>query len=247
MATLLANAICLKRLQLNSSVFQQLGGVVKYGPLTGFALIEDTSWGNDKCAKLLGFYEQELLAEMVPLLGSGKVFIDIGAADGFYAVGFPKVGLTRRCIAFEATENGRDVIEKTARNLDLLDRVDVRGICTEASLREALVGLDIKDVVVLCDIEGAEFEIMSESVLSTLSGASIFIEIHDFIENGSDLYLQLKERARRWFKVKEIKKAGRNPYHYTELDHLDDTDHWLVCSEGREPNQKWLSLTPIHG
>ncbi len=247
MATLLTNAICLKRLQLNNLVFRQLGGVVKYGPLAGFTLIEDTSWGNDKCAKLLGFYEQELLAEMIPLLGPGKIFVDIGAADGFYAVGLPNAGLAQRCIAFEATENGRNVIEMTARNLNLLDRVDVRGICTEAALREALAGLDMKDVVMLCDIEGAEFEVMSEAVLRSLSGASVFIEIHDFDENGRDSYSMLKERARRWFRVKEIKKAGRNPYHYAELDHLDDTDHWLVCSEGRGPDQKWLSLTPIHG
>jgi hypothetical protein len=247
MATLLTNAICLKRLQLNTLVFQQLGGVVKYGPLAGFTLIEDSSWGNDKCAKLLGFYEQELLAEMVPSLGADKVFVDIGAADGFYAVGFVNAGHASRCIAFEATEAGRAVIEETARRLDLLDRVDVRGFCTEASLREALAGLDMKDVVLLCDIEGAEFEILSDAVLSSLSGASLFVEIHDFIESGPALYLALKERAKRWFKVKEIKKAGRNPYHYAELDHLDDSEHWLVCSEGRAPDQKWLSLTPIHG
>ena len=47
--------------------------------------------------------------------------------------------------------------------------------------------------------------------------------------------------------VTEIHKAGRNPYHYAELKDLDDTDHWLVCSEGRDPDQKWLALTPIHG
>lgn len=244
---LVRRAIGMRRLQLNQWVFQRLGGQVRYGPLAGYRLIEESSWGNDKCAKLLGFYEQELLEAMVPALGPRKTLLDIGAADGYYALGLLHAGLACRSIAFELTEKGREVIEATARRLGLHERLSLHGGCTAASLIEVVRALDRRSLVVLCDVEGAEFEILSDEALATLSGASVFVEIHDQGPDGASRYADLQARAARWFRVREIRKAGRNPYHYAELQTLDDTDHWLVCSEGRDPDQKWLALTPIHG
>jgi hypothetical protein len=240
-------AIAMRRLQLNTMVFQRLQGVVRYGPLAGMKLIEASSWGNDKCAKLLGFYEQELISAMVPAMGSGKVFIDIGAADGYYAVGALHASLAQRTIAFEMTPEGRAVIADTAASLGLSDRIEIKGACNEGSLQDALKGLDGKQLVVLCDVEGAEFEIFSDAVFAMLAEAHVFIEIHDYSAKGPAQYAALKARAERWFRLEEISKGGRNPYHYKELRDLDDTDHWLVCSEGRDPDQKWLALRPIHG
>ncbi|MBP6899845.1 MAG: hypothetical protein KBC73_07155 [Burkholderiaceae bacterium] len=246
-ANLVQRAIAARRLQLNTLVYQRLGGVVRYGPLAGMRLIEASSWGNDKCAKLLGFYEQELMAAMVPAMGPETVFVDIGAADGFYAVGALKAGLAHRTIAFELTEAGRAVIADTAQALGVDEKIEILGACSEASLAEALTGLDRRHLVVLCDVEGAEFDILSDAVLASLAGAHVFIEIHDHSEQGPAQYAALRQRAARWFRTEEIRKAGRNPYHYAELRDLDDTDHWLVCSEGRDPDQKWLALRPIHG
>lgn len=246
MAQLVQRAIAARRLQLNTLVYQRLGGVVRYGPLAGMRLIEASSWGNDKAAKLLGFYEHELMAALVPALGPDKLFVDIGAADGFYAVGLLKAGLAERCIAFELTPAGRQVIEHTAAAMGLAERIQIHGACDEALLQRTLECLDRSRLVLLCDVEGAEFEILSESVLAGLAGAHLFIEIHDHGAYGPERYAALRERAARWFRVEEIHKAGRNPYHYAELRDLDDTDHWLVCSEGRDPDQKWLALRPIH-
>ena len=247
LAQLVQSAIAMRRLQLNTLVFQRLQGVVRYGPLAGMKLIEASSWGNDKAAKLLGFYEHELMAAMLPAFGPGKVFVDIGAADGFYAVGALHVKLAHRTIAFELTEAGRAVIADTAASLGVQDRIEIHGACTEGSLAQALQGLDRQHLVLLCDVEGAEFEIFSDSVLALLAGAHVFIEIHDQSPEGPAAYAALKARAARWFRLEEISKAGRNPYHYRELHDLDDTDHWLVCSEGRAPDQRWLALRPIHG
>lgn len=247
LAVMLQRSIAMRRLQLNQAIYQRLNGVVRYGPLAGFGLIEESSWGNDKAAKLLGFYEQELMARMVPAMGPRTLFIDIGAADGFYAVGMLHAGLAQRCIAFELTEQGRAVIRATAERLGHAERIQIEGACDETSLLQALHGLDRRQMVMLCDAEGAEFDILSDAVLASLSGASLFIEIHDHSADGPARYQALKARAARWFCLTEIHKAGRNPYHYAELKDLDDTDHWLVCSEGRDPDQKWLALTPIHG
>ncbi len=246
LAQLVQSAIAMRRLQLNTLLFQRLQGVVRYGPLAGMQLIEASSWGNDKAAKLLGFYEHELMAAMVPALGPDKVFIDIGAADGFYAVGALHAQLAHRTIAFELTDAGRSVIGDTAARLGVQDRIEIHGACTEGSLQQALHGLDRRQLVLLCDVEGAEFEIFSDAVLAMLAGSQVFIEIHDRTAEGPAQYAALKARAQRWFRLEEISKGGRNPYHYRELHDLDDTDHWLVCSEGRDPDQRWLALRPIH-
>lgn len=247
LAVMVRNAVAMRRLQLNQMVYQQLGGVVRYGPLAGFQLIAESSWGNDKAAKLLGFYEQELVEQMLPALGPRTLFIDVGAADGYYAVGLLHAGLAARTVAWELTEAGRAVIGQTAERLGLADRIEVRGGCDEAALIASLQGLDRRSIVLLCDVEGAEFDILSDATLAALAGATLFVEIHDHGPDGPRQYAALKARAQRWFRVQEIRKAGRNPYHYAELQALDDTDHWLVCSEGRDPDQKWLALRPIHG
>lgn len=244
---IIRSAVAARRLQLNQMVYQRLGGVVRYGPLAGYRLIEQSSWGNDKAAKLLGFYELELVDQLKTALSPRKLFLDIGAADGYYAVGLVHAGLVQRCLAFELTPAGREVITTTAAGLGLESRVEVRGACDEPALLEALQGVDTRELVVLSDVEGAEFDIFTDRVLAALAGASVFIEIHDHSAEGPARYAELAARARRWFSLTEIRKGGRNPYHYQELQDLDDTDHWLVCSEGRDPDQKWLALRPIHG
>jgi hypothetical protein len=184
---------------------------------------------------------------MVPHLGPDKLFIDIGAADGFYALGVLHANLAQRTIAFEITNEGRSVISQTSAMLALSDRISIEGACTESNLKSTLKSLSVdQQLIVLCDVEGAEYEIFSDSVLSMLSKAHVFIEIHDYSEERKALYEALKVRAARWFRLEEIRKGGRNPYHYAELADLNDTDHWLVCSEGRDPDQKWLAMRPIH-
>jgi len=104
-----------RKQRISLEVFHTNGGFIRHGPFKGMRLSEETWWGkNDLGAQTLGLYEPSVLrfiekktaAEPVP------TFIDIGAADGYYAVGMLFSRLASRCICFESSESGRRTIKK---------------------------------------------------------------------------------------------------------------------------------------
>lgn len=238
-------ALMLRRLQVNQQVYAQLGGVVAHGPFKGMAISEQSSWGNDKAAKLLGLYEQQLAQALVSACRPNTVFVDLGAADGYYAVGLTHARLVERCIAYEMTEQGRRVTTENAQRSGVADRLTVRGAC-DAGLGAQLLAEfgTLERLVVLCDIEGAEFEVFDEANLQALREATVFIEIHDFDAAGRQGYARLLERAARHFEVQVLGNGPRDPGAFAELRMFNDTDRWLACSEGRGPDAKWLRLSP---
>lgn len=233
--------VLLRRSIVNSYIYKKFSGVVQHGPLKGFRILEDSSWGNDKAAKILGFYELEILLELADDVRN-RHFVDLGAADGYYAVGFLKNGIARSVIAFEATDAGKDIIYKTAKDAGVADSIKIHGIADENFLD--LIDFPLEETVFLMDIEGGEFNLLDRRNLYRLRKSIVYIEIHDFDAESKKQYQALLESADEFFDIKEIKKIARDPYCYDELAELDDSDHWLACSEGRAPDAKWLKLMP---
>jgi len=234
--------VLLRRGKVNNYIFDKLSGVIQYGPLQGFKILKDSSWGNDKAAKLLGFYELEILLDLAESV-KDKYFVDLGAADGYYAVGFVAKGLAKSAIAFEASEAGKKVIANTAIEANVEDKIKVYGLADEYFID--LIDTPLDETVFLIDIEGGEYDLLDRRNLYKLRNSVLFVEIHDFDEQSKARYQQLLLLAEEFFDLTEIKKIGRNPYFYEELAELDDSDHWLACSEGRAPDAKWLKLTPF--
>lgn len=234
-------AVILKRLTVNNYIFQKYGGVVQHGPLRDFKILQESSWGNDKAAKILGFYEAEILEELSSE-AQGKYFVDIGAADGYYAVGFLYKKICVGCVAFESTEQGRQVITNTAKFANITLPLLVYDSAQSNFIN--LVPFPLDQTVFLIDIEGGEFEILTEENLFLMRQSIIFVEIHDSDDSGKEKFQRLLRDCEKHFLVKIQKRVFRDPYAYPELDELDDTEHWLACSEGRAPDAKWLILRP---
>jgi len=234
--------VLLRRTLVNNYVYNKLSGIIQHGPLKGFKILEDTSWGNDKAAKLLGFYELEILSDLAVDV-KDKYFVDLGAADGYYAVGFVAQGIACSAIAFEASEAGRNVIYKTALNAGVSDKIKVYGFADEYFVD--LIDSPLEKTVFLFDVEGGEFDLLDRRNLYKLRKSILYIEIHDFDEASKKRYQELLRLAEEFFILTEVKKISRDPYHYIELAELDDSDHWLACSEGRAPDAKWLKLMPF--
>lgn len=59
----------------------------------------------------MGLYEKEIL-KFIENIEDGQFtnFIDIGTADGYYAVGILSTGKIQRSICFEETDKGREAI-----------------------------------------------------------------------------------------------------------------------------------------
>lgn len=231
--------------RISLEMFDQLGGVVKYGPFAGLQLNRETWWGKlDLAAQCLGLYEKEILnfiADIEP--GEYERFIDIGAADGYYAIGLLLSGKVAQTMCFEITPKGREVIAKNWQQNGAPGELQIYAEATAASLA-ALQAKHREKALVLVDIEGGEFDFLTEATLSLLQTCTLIIEVHHWVDDFLPRYQALLKRAQKMFEVTIIAPAERATLHLAELRDLTDDNRLLLTSERRPGVMRFLKFTP---
>jgi hypothetical protein len=166
-----------------------LGWQVLAGPFRGLRYVPEAI-GSVHAPKLLGTYESELHPHIEALVTrKPDVIINVGAGEGYYAVGLARRLKHARIIAFEADPRGQELTGRVAALNGVAPRVEVRGLCAVADLSLALRGAGRPAVVV--DAEGAEGEILDPARAPGLARAVILVEVHDFISSAlGDLLLR---------------------------------------------------------
>jgi hypothetical protein len=127
--------------------------------------------------KLLGIYERELhgVVEDAIRAGPGRI-VNVGAADGYYAVGLARRCPDARTVVFEADDDQRALLNRVIAANGVT--ADVRGVATIESLREVA-----GDLVVM-DCEGCERALLDPSAIPWLVDATIIVELHDVWDPG---------------------------------------------------------------
>ncbi len=98
----------------NQRALKQLKGVVNQGPFKGMKYI-DTAHVGFVCHKLTGTYEKEIQHIIHDELNNSyDVIIDVGSAEGYYAVGMALFGKSSKVVSFEGTERGRELQKKVS-------------------------------------------------------------------------------------------------------------------------------------
>ena len=233
-----------RRKKLSALVAASLSHTVAYGPFQGMKIFPEQFWGYDQGSKCLGLYEAQIIALLKQISDSGRrnIFIDVGGADGYYAIGCLVGGLFLRSIAFEMTSEGRERISRAALLNGVSDRVELHGEADRHTISDVLSGLDMKKCVFLIDIEGAEFNLFTPELLASLADAEIIMELHDFTETREKTKAYLGSIHSH--DVKIINETPRDPRSLRELRNLHDNDCWLLMSEGRQNGMDWAHLTP---
>lgn len=235
-----------RRIVLSRRLHRKFGGEVRYGPLRGLKLRLEGTWGRgDRAGMLLGLYEKEVAEILAAALRERSVFIDIGAADGYYAVGFLKAGLCEHSIAFEMSAKARESIRASAELNGVSGQLSIFGAANGETLQRLQEQYSFAQSVVLCDIEGAEVALLDEHILQELSKAVIVIELHSSGTMSVEaVEALLRERAQSMFDVRTVYSGARSPLQIPEIASFDEDDQWLICSEGRGYRQSWLVLSP---
>jgi hypothetical protein len=128
--------------------------------------------------KLLGIYERELHPVISRLAGFGiDGIVNIGASDGYYAVGLARCLPGTRVFAFERESRGQDFIRHIADRNGVGHQVVVRGNCDLDDLQGTVAPLT--NPAVICDVEGFEDALLDPEKVPGLRGALILVEIHD--------------------------------------------------------------------
>jgi hypothetical protein len=235
----------LRRKRISRQLFQQNQGIVQRGIFKGLKLDGRSNISQGPLAlKIFGLFEQEVIKNIEQLAPFEDV-VNIGAADGYFSIGLVKSGLAKRSICFEITEQGRDAIRRNAKVNGVEDKLVIFGkadqhigrFLTEAEYNSARS-------LVLCDIEGAEFDLFTIDFFKALQGSTIIIELHDRI------FLQSTEP-----RAKLIDNIPTGYYHeiirskppewsgIDEIEAFSDNDRALVTSEGRNLIGEWLIIS----
>lgn len=244
-STMVRDLIVQRRRDLSDTISKELNWTVAYGPFKGLRLSEKTWWSRPSRASMfLGLYESEVLHSLMKKPSRCKNFIDIGAADGYYAVGALKSGEFEKSFCFEISKKGQGAILENA-SLNGLERdVTVLGEANKISISQ-IPEYIIENSLVMVDIEGAEFDLINEDFLQKFRSSIVMIELHEWmVVDGSEKLAALLKLANKTHNITELKTGARDLSNFNELKMLSDTDRWLICSEGRARLMTWLRLDP---
>ena len=216
--------------------------IVKYGIFKNLKMNHKISWGRgDIASKIYGFYENKIQQKLKDI--NNPILIDIGAADGFFAIGSLKSKICEFCYAFEETKKSRENLFKTAQINNVQNKLSIIGKATKDNFFSLLPSeINFSKVTILCDIEGGEFDFFSDEILKTIKYSNIIIEIHK--NHNKNLEIVLLERVKKYFDVSIIIDNDKNFENVSELHTLNDLDRNLICSEGRSYIGKWWHLSP---
>lgn len=231
------------RYHLGQRLSRLLDATIAYGPFVGTKLASMNHWsGADRGSMLLGMYEKEVLAELVRLSEDRDVLIDVGAADGYYAIGSLVGGLVSTALCFEVDTDGQRMISLQAELNGVQDSVTVLGAADSRFATDLKNHLPngTSNSIFLIDIEGGEFELLTDSVLQVISPAPLIIELHDFEPELRQAAESLIDRVSRYYDSTIVYQGDRNPNQFSELESWSDDDRWLLCSESRVTRMRWL-------
>ena len=232
-----------KRISLE--LFKMLNGTVKYGPFKGLRLTHNPWWGQlDLGSQCLGLYEKEIL-KFIENIEDGQFtnFIDIGAADGYYAVGLLSTGKIPGSICFEKTDKGREAILTNWKNNGAIGQLVVKVKANFESIA-TLTEHDLERSLILIDIEGGEFELLNNDTIHKFRYSKILLEIHNWVTDFEEKYKNLLISLDEFFCIKIIKRVDRQVDNYMELRDFTDDNRLLLISERRPCLMRFLELTP---
>ena len=231
--------------RISNEVYDLFEGSVKYGHFRGLKLIKKSTWGvNNLGLMCIGQYEKEVLNFICSgSLNEKKIFIDIGAGVGYYAVGVLNSKLFDSCICFEKDKHSRNLILENWKENGSPGELTI--YCDVFSdFKKKLKNIELSEAFFLIDIEGGEFDLLTKKNLIFLSKSIILIEIHNWILDFENKYISLLRLANEFFDIKIIERQEKETIYMEELRSFTDDNRLLLLSESRPCLMRYLILFP---
>jgi len=216
---------------------------VLHGPFAGTRYYNRTVWG-PVTSKWLGSYEEEL-HEVVGTWcrqGNFDTVVDVGCAEGYYAVGMARALPDVQVFAYDADPWARKLTRELG-DLNGLGNLHIGGFCGHGRLQEHL---QQGRALLICDIEGGEYALLDPEKVPALAGTEILVEVH--IHEGMSVRQGeaiLRERFYASHDVRVYEVSGRSIEEWREKSGIDDSDLLRrAMDEWRCVDQVWLHLKP---
>ncbi len=210
------------------------GPVVFSGPFAGMRYHQATEGAT--APRLIGCYEAELHPALRALPQAGyQRIIDIGCAEGYYAVGLARLLPGCTVQAHDISETAQAACRALAKDNGV--EVQVGGLFDPAQLQRPVQARTL----VFCDTEGAEAELLDPERAPALREVDLIVEVHECFKPGLVKLMQQRFEATheiQW--LWQSPQAQRDlPPWVAGLSHLDQ----ILCTwEWRAGPTPWAVM-----
>ena len=220
---------------LENTLINQHGTKVLSGPFAGLDYAVSASEGG-RVPRLIGCYErtlhpifEQIIADAPPLI------IDVGCAEGYYAIGLA-MQLPRTIVwARDSNPAAQEKCAELAALNGVEGRVKIGGTLTAADFDICRA----QHSVVICDIEGAELDLLDPVKAKGLKRADVLIEVHEKDASFSRID-EMEQRFAETHNVTRIHRHAGTDSLPDWMEGLSDLDRLLALWEWRSVPTPWL-------
>lgn len=224
---------------LLGNTFHHHHGLTIYsGPFKG---MEYLNYSTEGCLlpRLLGSYEAELHPDLMKFVDEGiDTVVDIGCAEGYYAVGLARLMPHAIVHAFDTDPRAREACLGLAKK---------NGVETQVVIGETFTGdlferFTSSKTLVMIDTEGFEEELMKPAIWPALRRLNIIMETHPGVHPGIEA--TMRERFENSHDIIRLTTGPRSadlPPWLMSLPHLDQL---IAVWEFRSTPTPWFVMRP---
>lgn len=163
--------------RFNATLCRYFKNKIVDGFAQGMEYVPTVPWTRLVVNRLVGSYEMELLPFFKSLDKTPpNIIFDIGAAEGFYAVGSLIRWSTTTVYAWEMDTRARSIMQTLATKNNVTERINIHEICTQPILQQAIQSLNPE--LIIMDVEGEELNLCTEMIIMAGKLAKWVIECH---------------------------------------------------------------------
>lgn len=213
---------------------------VLYGPFSGMKYF-DYSAGSALLPKIVGTYEEPLHKWFYEVMNTKtETIIDIGAAEGYYAVGLARMLPKSNVHAIDIDKRARELNQKLADLNTCQERITLWEKCDYSLLKKLIKG----KTLIICDIEGYEKKLLNPTFCRQLLKCEIIVELHSFYFGFNGLVEELVQRFSESHRIEIIVDSGKRtkvtlPSPVSDKIYFSD-----IVNERRTIPALWMKLTP---
>ena len=236
MRQLIWQYIVLKHLRMPRLLGMDL--IIQAGPFKGMKYITEAHCSR-LMPKIIGCYESAMTPWILDIpTRQYDVIVDIGCAEGYYAVGFAFQNYAKMIYAFDIDDEALTHAKKLAALNHVDAKISFGGLCDENRLS---VLCENRKALVFCDIEGSEDALLDPDNIPVLRNVDLLVESHDFIVPG--MINKLINRFQRTHQIEIVGDGRVNLDAYPVLKLFNKRIRRKFVNEGRAPGMMWVRLT----
>lgn len=224
--------------QLGNDFYRHHGLTIYSGPFKGMQYLDHSTEG---CLlpRLIGCYEQELHQDLHAFAEEGlDAVIDIGCAEGYYAVGLARLMPNVTVHAYDTSARARTGCRTLAEKNGVSDRV----VIGETFTGDMFAAFADRRTLVMIDTEGFEEELMRPDEWPALARLAIIMETHP--DKHPDIVATMLARFSHTHDI-ELRATGPRmvdlPSWLLERPQLDQL---LATWEFRATQTPWFVMRP---